>query len=476
MVVTSISQRIFLPGLVLAFLMLTLTFVLGRFFCGWMCPLGTMLDFWRYIIFLTKNFFIKKIVKQKIIFRNKNNKNEAGKNRVIKYYILTTILIFSVFGIQIAWFFDPITIFVRTFSFNIHPFLTDTVDRIYIFFLTQWSNFQLQMFYYWLKENFLSVTTPTFSHTRIIFYFFCFILLLSIIKSRFWCRYICPLGATFAFVSKYSLLKRIVPECKTSCSHCKTLCRMNAIKKDNSYIKEECVLCMDCVTYCVTGKAKFTFFDNKSVDKPPETQKNYSQDISRSEFLATLFASTIFLLGFKNKYGLKNFVIQNSVIRPPGALAEEKFVQQCVRCGNCMKVCPTNVLQPSLLENGFQGIWTPRLNNKIGYCEYNCNLCGKVCPTQAIKKLEIEEKVVTKIGTAQIDRKICLPWEYNENCLVCEEHCPVPTKAIKIVQQRVVNNKAIKLPEVLAEVCIGCGICENKCPAYPTKAIKVLPV
>jgi polyferredoxin len=470
MVITSVAQRVLLPGLLATFLMLVLTFVLGRFFCGWLCPMGSILDFWQYTVFLIKKIFYKKVWLKKSLF-------QTTKFRFVKYFILTLIIIFSIFGLQLAWIFDPITIFVRTVSFNIHPFITMIVDKIYIFFMTKFLNlYFLQTIYYWLKENFLVVNIPTFPHTKIVFYIFCFIIFLSLIRQRFWCRYLCPLGAMFAFVSKFSLLKRVVYNCKESCTYCKTLCRMGAIKDDNSYLKDECILCMDCVTYCPSNGTKFVFFDTDVNQKKLVNSKSFLQKISRKDFLLLLVSFTAGLVGFRNRFKTKSFNNKRVVIRPPGAIEEKNFVQQCIRCGNCMKVCPTNVLQPCLIESGWEGFWTPRLENKIGYCEYECTLCGKVCPTQAIKKLSVEKKVVTKIGTAEIDRTLCIPWVYNKNCLVCEEHCPIPTKAIKVVQQRIVNNKIINLPEVLPEMCIGCGICENKCPAYPQKAIKVFPV
>ena len=141
-----------------------------------------------------------------------------------------------------------------------------------------------------------------------------------------------------------------------------------------------------------------------------------------------------------------------------------------------MKVCITNVIQPALLESGLEGIWTPRLNTSIGYCEYKCTLCGQVCPTGAITRLEPAEKMKTKIGAAVIDRSRCLPWSKGTECLVCEEHCPVAEKAIKIKEITSLAGKAIGAPQVDTDLCVGCAICEYNCPASPKKAITISPL
>ena len=141
-----------------------------------------------------------------------------------------------------------------------------------------------------------------------------------------------------------------------------------------------------------------------------------------------------------------------------------------------MKVCVTNVLQPSVLEGGIQGIWAPRLDASIGYCEYECNLCGTVCPTGAIRRLSVEAKKKQRIGLAVIDRNLCLPWKDGTPCLVCEEHCPLGNKAIWIEETEGPDGEAIKRPHVDPELCIGCAVCENKCPVLTRKAIKVFPI
>jgi len=165
------------------------------------------------------------------------------------------------------------------------------------------------------------------------------------------------------------------------------------------------------------------------------------------------------------------------LIRPPGSLAEDDFLAKCVRCGECMKVCPTNAIHPATLEAGLAGIWSPLMLFAVGYCEYNCTLCGQVCPTGAIEELTVEEKQEVKIGIAHVDRTRCLPFAFDRECIVCEEHCPTPEKAIWFREVAVIDHNGdevlLKQPQVDAELCIGCGICEEKCPVNDPAAIRV---
>jgi ferredoxin len=142
-----------------------------------------------------------------------------------------------------------------------------------------------------------------------------------------------------------------------------------------------------------------------------------------------------------------------------------------------MKVCLRSALYPDLSLGGVMGIFMPVIIPRLGYCEYNCTLCGQVCPTGAIPRLSPEEKRKAVIGNAVIDRNLCLPFAKKLNCLVCEEHCPIPDKAIRFESVADIDYQgkkiSLKRPYVIEELCNGCGICENKCPLEGRSAIEI---
>jgi len=133
-----------------------------------------------------------------------------------------------------------------------------------------------------------------------------------------------------------------------------------------------------------------------------------------------------------------------------------------------MRVCPTNGLQPCVFEAGLNGIWTPKLVPRIGGCEKNCNMCGQVCPTSAIRRLGLEEKTFARMGTAVVDRRRCIAWEQDKSCLICDEACPFDAITIASVPGELVNG-----PVVDEQICVGCGLCEARCPIEGPAAIQV---
>jgi len=265
------------------------------------------------------------------------------------------------------------------------------------------------------------------------------------------------LGAFIGFLSRFSLYGRIVDESKcNNCLKCAKVCPLAAIYEEGKKTNKSCCqLSFECRNVCPQGAISFGF-------KPQQIAFNPSRRSFLATTVVTVFSLFFINTSFSRKY--KNVIL----IRPPGAKKEEKFFSLCSRCGQCMKVCPTNVIQPAFLAAGLEGILTPQLIFKHAYCEWNCNECGKVCPTGAIDFLSLEKKHKTIIGTAYINKNKCLPYADFKNCIVCQELCPTPEKAIILKEEYAVTPKGkkilLKRPIVLKEKCIGCGICEYNCP------------
>lgn len=448
-IITSIASRIILPGCALALGMLALTLIVGRFFCGWVCPLGASIDFVGS-------------------FRRRHRPLSDEQNKILrqaKFYIFGAIGIIAILGRQIAWVLDPIVLMARFISLNFIPAATSSLNVLFIFFIRDLKlEGAVRDLYRSLKPTLLGVKMDFFSNAGIILAYFFIVLAMSLVISRFWCRTLCPLGAIYATIARFAPFRRMVDECKL-CGKCSRECRTGAIRKDSSYAQGECVLCMDCIYACPVHGVRFRFGPPK-ITKTATKENTEKGGISRKQFFVLLAASAS-LLGFKRKEGSGERL---QVIRPPAALTEDSFLDRCVRCGNCMKVCITNGLQPVMFETGYDGIWTPRLVPEIGYCEYQCTLCGKTCPTGAIPPLKLEQKLKVRLGVAEVDRSICLPYAKGKECIVCQEHCPVPEKAIILDRD---EKLGIQLPRIDEELCVGCGICQNKCPVRPVRAIRV---
>jgi ferredoxin len=164
------------------------------------------------------------------------------------------------------------------------------------------------------------------------------------------------------------------------------------------------------------------------------------------------------------------------LIRPPGG-RENDLLANCIRCAACMRACPTGALQPALAEAGLEGLWTPVLIPRLGYCDYSCNACGQICPVQAIPPLDLSLKRAQVIGQAYLDQDRCIAWADRRDCIVCEEMCPLPDKAIYLEVAEFTGadgqQASVQLPHVDRQRCTGCGICEYKCPVGGEAAIRV---
>jgi ferredoxin len=300
---------------------------------------------------------------------------------------------------------------------------------------------------------------------------FLVILGLNLRERRFWCRYLCPLGALLGLLSRYSLLRRSVSEGCNECGSCASVCQGGADPDlRGAWRDAECYYCFNCDDVCPQNAVSFGFSGGK---------ERVGLNLGRRKVItaAAVGVASVPLLRVTPASGVR---AHPGLIRPPGSLEEREFLRRCVKCGECMKVCITNGLQPTLFEAGLEGLWSPMLVPVVGYCEYRCTLCGQVCPTGAIERLPLEEKVKVKIGLAMIDKGRCLPWAHATPCIVCEEVCPTPKKAVWLEKARVRDREgrevAVQQPRVDLELCIGCGICETKCPVMDRPAIYVTSV
>lgn len=445
----SLINGVWKTEMLLALLFFLLPFFLGRAFCGYVCPMGFIIE----------------------LLGPKEQKLAKTRTRdtLLKFPIFILIICMGllVFGSTLYLVFDPLSLLTRTATATLYPFLDIGVrlagDVLYLFKPLQSMVDTLTNL---LSGVLIFQKSLSYQLQLVILVMFLLIIGLSFWLRRLWCRHLCPLGAFIGFISRFSLYGRIVDESKCiKCLKCENVCPIDAVRNDGlSTDKSRCELSFECADVCPEHAIHFGFGPRKTVYNP-----------SRRAFLAVTGITV--LSGFFLTTSISRKEKDFHLIRPPGGRKETDFLALCSRCGQCMKVCPTNVLQPSLLAAGLEGIFSPQMNYSHGYCDWSCNECGKVCPTGAIDHLPLAKKREIQIGRVYIDRNCCIPWADFKNCLVCEELCPVPNKAI-IFRQETVENPAGKLvtlkrPQVIAEECIGCGICEFNCPVPYKSAITV---
>ncbi len=248
---------------------------------------------------------------------------------------------------------------------------------------------------------------------------------------RFFCRTLCPLGALLGVLSRFSLwrIERDRERCD-DCGLCRAHCE-GACDPDTEIRMAECMVCFNCLDDCPRQAISYRFL-------PRREHQVVSPDMTRrGAMVAAVAGAGSFAWMRLGARSTRDF--RSTVIRPPGAVEELEFLKRCIKCGQCIRVCPSNVLQPDWMASGLEGLWTPVLNYRIGYCEPDCTACGQVCPTGAIQRLTIDQKRgqgayaeagPVRLGSAHFDVGRCLPWAKNMPCLVCEENCPVSPKAI----------------------------------------------
>jgi MauM/NapG family ferredoxin protein len=446
-----LASRTLAAGSALMLVTIVLTLVFGRVWCGWICPLGTVLDF--------------------VSFRRWRRKQPGITDhlRSIKHLVLTFLLVSAALGSLWLLFLDPITILIRTLGETLWPALDQAVSGLEtaayrVDFLRPTVGALDPM----LRPGILPLQPFPMVAGLWIALFFLVLLGLNYFAPRFWCRYLCPLGSLLGILSKVALIRRETdPSTCNSCGACARVCPTGTIRADQSAASDpaECTMCMDCVSLCPRGGQTFPLHHQ------PASWNSY--DPGRRRFLASVGAAVAGTALLRTEQSLLGDAPER--LRPPGAQDEEAFLSRCVRCGTCVRACPTGALHPAVTQSGVEGFWTPVLIPRAGFCQYSCNQCGRVCPTEAIPLLSLAEKQSRVIGRAVIDPVRCIAWGEHRDCIVCEEMCPIPEKAITLTPVES-GGTTVLCPVVDKHRCIGCGNCEYKCPVEGESAIRVLPL
>jgi MauM/NapG family ferredoxin protein len=460
---TMLADRAWIPRLGWALIIVGVTLLLGRVWCGWLCPLGTLLEWVRF------PQAARRRAGKEARFSAKQPAAERSEGktglRAIKIILLLLILAMALFGNLTLLLLDPITLLTRALTTAILPALNYAVSAVErSLYLVPGLAPGVDWIEQGLRGALLPVEQPVFAQNILIAALFFGILALNVLADRFWCRYVCPLGALLGLLSKVALLRPVIGTACVSCAKCARVCRLDAIETRPAYeiAPAECTVCLDCLAVCPKQGMGF------ATHWQPEPWRQ--TDPTRRQVLTTLAvgAAGVALL----RTGVQAKQPNPRLLRPPGVDDEAGFLSLCLRCSLCMDVCPSAGLQPALFEAGLEGIWTPRLVPRLGYCDYGCNACGQICPSHAIPQLDLEDKRQAVIGLAAVDRNRCLPWAYDTPCIVCEEMCPVPDKAIKLEHEQV-GDVELQKPYVVADLCIGCGICEQHCPLAGEAGIRV---
>mgnify|MGYP004496734915 CR=1 FL=1 len=443
-------------GVVVALVLLTLLF--GRIYCSVVCPLGVMQDIVSWISGRRK--------KHKFRF------SHSPEKRILRYGVLALFIVAFIAGIgSLVALLAPYSSYGRIAQNIFQP--------VYILGnnLMAWVAERVDSYAFYSREVWLR-SLPTFIIATITLVG---IGVLAWRNGRTYCNTICPVGTILSLMARFSWFKVKVDETKCNkCGLCSRSCKSACIDFKNSKIDySRCVVCGDCIDKCRKKALSYTHSSPKKseeIDKAKMIDQEVVNSARRSFLLGAAIATTSAVMAQEKKKvdgGLaeiedKQAPKRNTPLTPPGSLSAQNMARHCTACQLCVAECPNDVLRPS---TDIQKLMQPTMSYERGYCRPECNRCSEVCPAGAIKPIKHENKSSIQIGHAVWIKKNCVPITDGKECGNCARHCPAG--AITMINSNPKDDTSPKIPAVNTSRCIGCGACENLCPARPFSAIYV---
>ena len=402
--------------------LLVCALLFGRVYCSFICPMGVFQD----------------IAGRRKKYRYRKN------NPILRWSILAIFLVLFNLGFTIAvGLLDPYSAYGRIATHIFKPIYL-AMNNVLAYIFNHFGNYTFYR---------TEIAILSFSSFIVALFTFAIIGILALVKGRFYCNTICPVGTLFGFFNKLSLFKiRINSDKCASCGVCEKKCKASCIDAKTKTIDySRCVNCFNCLNNC----------NRKAISFSTTIKKHSDVDKSKRKFLLTgltvaLVAPSVFAQTNKR-----------NAISPPGAISTERLQKHCTSCHLCISKCPSKVLKPAFTEYGTRGMMMPVMYFEKGFCNYDCTICANVCPNNALTPLTVEQKNRLQVGKVVFVPELCVVNTKGTSCGACSEHCP--TQAVKMIPYK----NGLTIPFVDASICVGCGGCEFICPVRPSRAIYV---